>query len=93
MSYREKLAWLTLVSFAVTYAPYFTIVGLGLVPSQPLPNPWQLILFAAAAITQWRFWQSVTYTCAPMRHRRLGVRQMSGIVRSTTAPVMFRIIS
>lgn len=52
MSYRENAAWLTLLSFAITYGPYFTVVGLGSIPEDPLPNLRQLGLFAATAIAQ-----------------------------------------
>lgn len=52
MSYREKIAWLTLASFVVAYGPYFTVVGLGVIPSAPLPNLGQMGLFAATAIAQ-----------------------------------------
>ena len=52
MSYREKTAWLALLAMALTYGPYFTVTGLGLVPAEALPNLRQLGLFGATAIAQ-----------------------------------------
>jgi len=52
MSYRERTAWLALIAMVVTYGPYFTVVGLDLIPVDPLPNLRQLGLFAATAIVQ-----------------------------------------
>lgn len=52
MSYREKTTWLTLLSFVITYGPYFVMVGMGLTPEDPLPNLRQLGLFGATAIVQ-----------------------------------------
>ena len=50
MPYREKIAWLSLAAMAVTYGPYFAIVGAGVLPAEALPNLRQLILFGVAAL-------------------------------------------
>jgi hypothetical protein len=52
MPYRERTAWLALLAMIVTFGPYFTIVALHPVPSEPLPNLHQLSLFALTAIAQ-----------------------------------------
>lgn len=52
MTYREKSAWLMLFAFAVTYGPYFAIVGSGVLPKAPLPDFHQLGLFAKTVVAQ-----------------------------------------
>lgn len=50
MSYREKLAWLSLVAMAVTYGPYFTLAALT-PPTTALPDLSRLGVFAATALS------------------------------------------
>jgi hypothetical protein len=52
MSYREKIAWLSLIAMAVAYGPYFTFVARGPVPWEPLPHLHPLGLFALASIVR-----------------------------------------
>lgn len=52
MPYREKTAWLSLLAMAITFGPYFTIVAARARPDEPLPNLFQLGLFAGTAIVQ-----------------------------------------
>lgn len=51
MSYREKVAWLSLLAMAVTFGPYFTITALN-PPDATLPNFAQMKLLAITTITQ-----------------------------------------
>ena len=51
MTYREKFAWLSLISMAVTFGPYFTFMAL-FPPTDPLPDLPTMRLFAVAAISQ-----------------------------------------
>ena len=55
MSYREKLAWLSLVAMAVTFGPYFVIAHQESVMTKPMPNLHLLWLFAGAAAIQVAF--------------------------------------
>lgn len=52
MPYREKVAWLTLVAFVVTYLPYFVLTSLDPPLSGVLPNLQQLIRLGVAAAAQ-----------------------------------------
>ena len=52
MSYREKLAWLSLASFLISYGPYFVVTGLGVMPVEALPGLRQLGLFATTTVAQ-----------------------------------------
>jgi hypothetical protein len=52
MSYREKLAWLSLSAMALTFGPYFAIAGRGAAMDKPMPNLNLLWLFAIAAGVQ-----------------------------------------
>lgn len=52
MSYREKIAWLSLIAMAVTFGPYFAIVAMGTLPARPLPDIHHLVLFGVAAVVQ-----------------------------------------
>ena len=52
MSYREKIAWLSLIAMAVTYGPYFMFVGRGPSPWEPLPHLHPLGLFALVSIVR-----------------------------------------
>lgn len=52
MSYREKIAWLSLIAMVVTYSPYFVIVIAGYLPARPMPDLRQLALFAAVSIVR-----------------------------------------
>ncbi|MGA8892471.1 MAG: hypothetical protein WB493_12945 [Anaeromyxobacteraceae bacterium] len=49
MSYREKLAWLTVVGMAVCYGPYFAFTYRSPLLDRPLPNLELMALFAWAA--------------------------------------------
>ncbi len=50
MSYREKIAWLSLIAMALAYGPYFTLAMRGPVRWEPLPHLHPLGLFAMASI-------------------------------------------
>jgi hypothetical protein len=50
MSYREKIAWLSLIAMAVAYGSYFTLVETGPVWWEPLPRLHPLGLFAMASV-------------------------------------------
>lgn len=52
MSYREKIAWLSLIALTVTFGPYFVLVKLGVLPDEPLPNLRQLALYGVVAVIQ-----------------------------------------
>jgi hypothetical protein len=52
MSYREKIAWLSLIAMAVAYGPCFTSVARGPRPWEPLPHLHPLGLFALASIVR-----------------------------------------
>jgi len=52
MSYREKLAWLSLIAMVVTYVPYFAVVFAGYLPPRPLPDLRQLSVFAGVSIVR-----------------------------------------
>jgi hypothetical protein len=52
MSYREKIAWLSLIAMAVAYGPYFKFVARGSGPWEPLPQLHPLGLFALASIVR-----------------------------------------
>lgn len=49
MSYREKIAWLTLLGLAVCYGPYFALTHRSPLLDRPLPNLELMKLFAMAA--------------------------------------------
>ena len=49
MSYREKLAWLSLFSIAVAFIPYFTWVALTRDAGAEMPDFRQLIVYGIAA--------------------------------------------
>jgi hypothetical protein len=50
MSYREKIAWLSLIAMTIAYGPYFTLVVTGPVSWEPLPRLHPLGLFALASV-------------------------------------------
>jgi hypothetical protein len=52
MSYREKLAWLSLVAMALTFGPYFAVAGRAAQMDRPMPNLHLLWLYALAACIQ-----------------------------------------
>jgi hypothetical protein len=55
MSYREKIAWLSLLAMAIAFGPYFTITMTTApvtLPPQSLPNLRQMSLYAEAAFAQ-----------------------------------------
>ena len=52
MPYREKTAWLSLLAMFVTFGPYFTMIAMRALPSEPMPNLRQLDLLAVTAIVQ-----------------------------------------
>ena len=52
MPYREKLAWLSLAAMAVTFGPYFTVVAMGLMPGDAVPDFRKLAVYAAVGIAQ-----------------------------------------
>ena len=52
MSYREKIAWLSLIAMAVAYGPYFMFVARDPAPWEPLPHLHPLGLFALVSIVR-----------------------------------------
>jgi hypothetical protein len=52
MSYREKIAWLSLAAMAVAYGPYFMFAGGGPGPWEPFPQLHPLGLFALVSIVR-----------------------------------------
>jgi hypothetical protein len=52
MSYREKIAWLSLIAMAVAYGPYFMFAARGPVSWEPLFHLHPLGLFALASIVR-----------------------------------------
>ncbi|MGC1684425.1 MAG: hypothetical protein WA734_02285 [Candidatus Acidiferrales bacterium] len=52
MSYREKLAWLSLLAMALAYGPYFVLITRGPVDWEPFPHLHPLGLFALASIVR-----------------------------------------
>lgn len=52
MSYREKIAWLSLIAAVVAFVPYFAIVAMGTFEGNALPNLPQMGLFATAVAVQ-----------------------------------------
>lgn len=52
MSYREKIAWLSLLAMAVAYGPYFKLVPSSPSSWEPLPHLHPLGLFALASIVR-----------------------------------------
>jgi hypothetical protein len=52
MSYREKLAWLSLAAMAVTFGPYFAVAGRASAMNEPMPNLHLLWLLVIATGVQ-----------------------------------------
>ncbi len=52
MSYREKIAWLSLIAMAVAYGPYFQFVARSPAPWEPFPHLHPLGLFALVSIVR-----------------------------------------
>ena len=52
MSYREKIAWLSLIAMGVTYGPYFKLAERGLGSWEPLPHLRPLGLFALVSVVR-----------------------------------------
>ena len=52
MSYREKIAWLSLVAMAVAYGPYFVLATRSPRPWEPFPHLHPLGLFAVVSIVR-----------------------------------------
>jgi len=52
MSYREKLAWLSLAAMALTFGPYFAVAARASAMDRPMPNLHLLWLYAIAAGVQ-----------------------------------------
>jgi hypothetical protein len=52
VSYREKIAWLSLIAMAVAFGPYFAIAGLSRDAGDGLPGLRLLALFGIAAVAQ-----------------------------------------
>ncbi|KAF0177517.1 MAG: hypothetical protein IV086_11740 [Hyphomonadaceae bacterium] len=49
MTFREKIAWLSLVALGVAYVPYFAVVASGMHDLAPMPNFPLLVLLAAVS--------------------------------------------
>ncbi len=52
MSYREKIAWLSLIGMVVAYGPYFAFVGKKPLSWEPLPHLHPLALFALVSMVR-----------------------------------------
>src|ERR1017187_4597287 len=52
MSYREKIAWLSVIAIAFAYGPYFKFVARGPGPWEPLSQLHPLGLFALASLVR-----------------------------------------
>jgi hypothetical protein len=52
MSYREKIAWLSLIAMGGTYGPYFKLATRGPGAWEPLPHLHPLGLFAAVSLVR-----------------------------------------
>jgi hypothetical protein len=52
MSYREKIAWLSLAAMAVAYGPYFVLATRVPLPWEPFPHLHPLGLFAVVSIVR-----------------------------------------
>ena len=52
MSYREKIAWLSLTAMAIAYVPYFVLVARGPFRWEPWPHLHPLGLFALVSIVR-----------------------------------------
>jgi hypothetical protein len=52
MSYREKLAWLSLIAMGVAYGPYFKLAANGPAPWEPFPHLHPLGLFALVSLVR-----------------------------------------
>ena len=52
MSYREKIAWLSLIAMAVAYGPYFKLAAGDPGPWEPIPHLHPLGLFAVVSIVR-----------------------------------------
>ncbi len=52
MSYREKIAWLSLLAMAITIVPYLAVVAWGSSQEAGMPNLRQLMMFGIAAAAQ-----------------------------------------
>lgn len=52
MPYREKIAWLSLIAMAVTFGPYFAIIGAHYHLGMSLPSLPELGIFGITAIAQ-----------------------------------------
>ncbi len=52
MPYREKTAWLMLISIVLTFGPYFAIVLAGYIPEEAMPNLRQLALYGVVAVAR-----------------------------------------
>lgn len=55
MSYRERIAWLTLASYVISYLPYFVYVKVNEAAYATATNPRMLIPFAIASLAHMIF--------------------------------------
>jgi hypothetical protein len=52
MSYRERVAWLSLLTMFLTFGPYFILVSIEFFPEAKLPDLFQLFCYGVTAISQ-----------------------------------------
>lgn len=52
MSYRERVAWLSLLTMLLTFGPYFTLVAIEFFPDAKLPDFFQLFCYGVTAVSQ-----------------------------------------
>jgi hypothetical protein len=51
MSYRERVAWLSLLTMLLTFGPYFTLVAIEFFPDAKLPDFFQLFCYGVTAVS------------------------------------------
>ena len=85
MSYREKIAWLSLIAMAVAYGPYFMFVARDPAPGKPLPHLHPLGLFALVSIVRMLSGALAICISASAPPGRSARHWTNGIAQSSTA--------
>jgi hypothetical protein len=87
MSYREKIAWLSLIAMGVTYGPYFKLVAQGPGAWEPLPHLHPLGLFALVSLVR------MLILGAGYLYLRMGPRQDRPLLDERDRAIEYRSIS
>jgi hypothetical protein len=87
MSYREKIAWLSLIAMGVTYGPYFKLVARGPGAWEPLPHLHPLGLFALVSLVR------MLILGAGYLYLRMGTRQERPLLDERDRAIEHRSIS